>query len=64
MKWLKAKNCYICGSLFAINRGGYIIAKKYSTLFLSGEIKREIAICGKCACEMENFVKHKRTVIE
>lgn len=56
-KYIKAKRCYICGKLTAVNDGGWLIAKRYVPYDGS---KKDIFICEKCGTNMWQYVRKQR----
>lgn len=61
-KWIKARQCEVCGELFPVYNGGLIFAKKYSRMFI-GEY-RNLAFCGGCAYAMMDYAKRKKVESE
>ena len=61
-KFIKAKRCYICGKLFDVNLGGWLIAKRYA-YFVDGETK-DVAICELCGEIMANYIKAKHDEVK
>lgn len=59
---IKAEHCYVCLELFELEKGGVMIAKKYSSLFL-GE-KKKLYICRGCAYRMMEYAKKTRAESE
>ena len=50
MKFIKAKRCYVCGKLFEVSEGGYLVLKKF--LYLGDGQRDDIALCKSCGDSM------------
>ena len=57
-KYIKAKRCYICGKLTAVNDGGWLISKRYAMYVGGGD--KDVFICHECGIHMMQYIKSQK----